>query len=195
MELPYSQACENNKNPILKVLKTAFSNSTRVLEVGSGTGQHAVYFASQLFNLHWQTSDQKEYLPGVTARIKQEGVSNQPLPVEFNVFETAPEGTFDALFTANTCHIMPKEGVERLFWHLGDSLSSVRNLCVYGPFNDNGHFTSDSNQAFHQSLQARDSKMGIRDIQWITELVNQQGFKLKNIHTMPANNQLLEFER
>ncbi|WP_286963558.1 DUF938 domain-containing protein, partial [Idiomarina sp. UBA3992] len=107
MELPFSQACENNKDPILQVLKTAFSDCTRALEVGSGTGQHAVYFASQLPNIHWQASDQKEYLPGVTARIKQEGVADQPLPVEFNVFADAPEGTFNALFTANTCHIMP----------------------------------------------------------------------------------------
>ncbi|PHQ90878.1 MAG: methylase [Idiomarina sp.] len=195
MELPFSQACENNKDPILRVLKTAFSDCTRVLEVGSGTGQHAVYFASQLPNIHWQTSDQKEYLPGVTARIKQEGVTNQPLPVEFNVFADAPEGTFNALFTANTCHIMPKEGVERLFEHLGDSLSSVKCLCIYGPFNDNGHFTSDSNRSFHQSLQSRNSDMGIRDWQWIAELANQQGFELKKMHPLPANNQLLEFAR
>ncbi|MGO1329193.1 MAG: DUF938 domain-containing protein [Idiomarina loihiensis] len=195
MELPFSQACENNKDPILEVLKTAFSDCTRVLEVGSGTGQHAVYFASQLPNIHWQASDQAEYLPGVTARIKQEGVTNQPLPVEFNVFADAPEGTFNALFAANTCHIMPKEGVERLFKHLGSELSSVKRLCIYGPFNDNGHFTSDSNRRFHQSLQSRNSDMGIRDWQWIAELANQQGFELKKIHALPANNQLLEFKR
>ncbi|AAV82402.1 DUF938 domain-containing protein [Idiomarina loihiensis] len=195
MELPFSQACENNKDPILEVLKTAFSDCTRVLEVGSGTGQHAVYFASQLPNIHWQASDQKEYLPGVTARIKQEGVTNQPLPVEFDVFADAPGGTFNALFTANTCHIMPKEGVERLFEHLEGDLSSVERLCIYGPFNDNGHFTSDSNRGFHQSLQSRNSDMGIRDWQWITELANQQGFELKKIHPLPANNQLLEFQR
>ena len=195
MELPFSQACENNKDPILEVLKTAFSDCTRVLEVGSGTGQHAVYFASQLPNIHWQASDQKEYLPGVTARIEQEGVTNQPLPVEFNVFKGAPEGEFNALFTANTCHIMPKEGVERLFAHLGNKLSSVERLCIYGPFNDNGHFTSDSNRGFHQSLQSRNSDMGIRDWQWIAELANQQGFELKKIHPLPANNQLLEFQR
>lgn len=195
MELPFSQACENNKDPILDVLKLVFSDCTHVLEVGSGTGQHAVYFARQLPHLCWQVSDQKEYLEGVAARIQQEGATNQPLPVEGNVFKAAPAGTFDALFTANTCHIMPKEGVERLFQHLGNRLGSIKRLCIYGPFNDNGHFTSDSNRDFHQWLQSHDNNMGIRDAQWITELASRQGFKLQNTHRLPANNQLLEFKR
>lgn len=195
MELPFSQACENNKNPILNVLEVAFANASRVLEVGSGTGQHAVYLARKLSHLEWQASDQPAYLPGVKARIEKEGAPNQSLPVEFDVFQSAPDGQFDALFTANTCHIIPKEGVEALFNHLGGKLKSVKLLCIYGPFNDNGHFTSDSNRAFNQSLQARDSQMGIRDKQWIAELASQQGFRLKNTHTMPANNQILEFQR
>jgi len=174
MELPFSQACENNKDPILGVLEVAFANASQVLEVGSGTGQHAVYFAKKLSHLE---------------------VSGQPLPVEFDVFQSAPDGQFDALFTANTCHIMPKEGVEALFNHLGDKLKSVKLLCIYGPFNDNGHFTSDSNRAFDQSLRTRDSQMGIRDKQWIAKLASQHGFHLKKNHTMPANNQLLEFQR
>lgn len=195
MELPFSQACENNKDPILSVLKSAFSDCHHVLEVGSGTGQHAVYFARQLPNLCWQASDQKEYLPGVIARIKQDGVPGQPLPVNFDVFNAAPEGAFDALFTANTCHIMPEEGVEKLFEHLGKRLRSVKKLCIYGPFNDNGRFTSDSNRAFHESLKSRDEKMGIRNWQWVTKLAGQKGFELKHTHTMPANNKLLEFQR
>ena len=195
MELPFSQACENNKNPILGVLEVAFANASQVLEVGSGTGQHAVYFAGKLSHLEWQASDQSAYLPGVKARIEKEGVQGQPLPVEFDVFQSVPDGQFDALFTANTCHIMPKEGVEALFNHLGDKLKSVKFLCIYGPSNDNGHFTSDSNRAFDQSLRTRDSQMGIRDKQWIAQLASQHGFHLKNTHTMPANNQLLEFQR
>ncbi|MCA1766676.1 MAG: class I SAM-dependent methyltransferase [Idiomarina sp.] len=195
MQLPFSQACENNKDPILHILKVAFANASSVLEVGSGTGQHAVYFAEALPHLKWQASDQEPYLPGIEARIKKEGVENQPLPLEFDVFKTVPKGQFDGLFTANTCHIMPEEGVEALFNHLGKNLKLVKYLCIYGPFNDNGHFTSDSNRAFNQSLQARDEQMGIRDKQWITELAGQQGFELKNAHAMPANNQLLEFQR
>lgn len=195
MELPFSQACENNKKPILDVLTVAFAKAAHVLEVGSGTGQHAVYFARQLPHIEWQASDQPAYLSGVKARTLKEGAPGQALPVEFDVFKEAPAGQFDALFTANTCHIMPKEGVEALFNHLGDKLKSVKFLCIYGPFNDNGHFTSDSNRAFDQSLRTRDSQMGIRDKQWIAKLASQHGFHLKKTHTMPANNQLLEFQR
>ena len=195
MELPFSQACENNKDPILEVLEVAFANASQVLEVGSGTGQHAVYFARKLSHLEWQASDQPAYLPGVKARIEKKRIPGQLLPVKFDVFQSAPDGQFDALFTANTCHIMPKEGVEALFNHLGEKLKSVKFLCIYGPFNDNGHFTSDSNRAFDQSLRTRDSQMGIRDKQWIAQLAGQQGFRLKNTHTMPANNQILEFQR
>ncbi|ATZ74084.1 methylase [Idiomarina sp. X4] len=195
MELPFSQACENNKKPILDVLKVAFAKASHVLEVGSGTGQHAVYFARQLPHLKWQASDQPAYLSGIKARILKEGVPNQPLPFEFDVFQSAPDGQFDALFTANTCHIMPKEGVKALFEHLGNSLKSVKLLCIYGPFNDNGQFTSESNRSFNESLKARDSQMGIRDKQWIAELAGQQGFRLKSTHAMPANNQILEFQR
>lgn len=195
MELPFSQACENNKAPILGVLNNAFAHSQSVLELGCGTAQHAVYFARRLPHLRWQASDQTEYLPGAAARIQQEGSEQQPLPVEFNVFQTPPAGSFDALFSANTCHIMPTQGVEALFQHLGNDLSDVKTLCLYGPFNDAGTFTSDSNRAFHASLQARDSAMGIRDWQWIVELAEQQQFQLKERHRLPANNDLLEFYR
>ncbi|RUO65123.1 Protein of unknown function [Pseudidiomarina planktonica] len=195
MSLPFSQACENNKNPILPVLTTAFADCTQVLEVGSGTGQHAVHFAHNLSHLCWQASDQNDYLHGLQARIKAEGIAGQPLAVEFNVFNQAPDGGYDALFTANTCHIMPTEGVQRLFQHLGDTLRGVKKVCIYGPFNYAGNFTSDSNKAFDELLRTREPDMGIRDIEWIISLAQAQGFKLVNDHDMPANNRLLEFSR
>ncbi|RUO78145.1 DUF938 domain-containing protein [Idiomarina seosinensis] len=195
MSLPFSQACENNKQPILSVLTSAFAKSSAVLEVGSGTGQHATYFAEQLPHLVWQPSDQGEYLPAVTARIQQQPVANLRPPLEFNVFDAAPQGSFDALFTANTCHIMPKLAVEALFKHLEQSLVNVSKLCIYGPFNNNGDYTSDSNAAFDQSLKQQDPSMGLRDQQWIVSLAKECGFRLVADHKMPANNQLLEFER
>lgn len=195
MQLPFSQACENNKSPILNVLQQAFSQSKQVLEVGGGTGQHAVYFARELPHLVWQTSDQDTYLDGLRARLNAEGAPGQPSPVEFDVFQDAPAGEFDALFSANTCHIMPTEGVEQLFWHLGHSLTSVRTLCLYGPFNSNGQYTSDSNAAFDASLKARDPAMGIRDAEWIFALAKAQGFQQINDYALPANNRLLVFTR
>lgn len=195
MSLPFSQACENNKDPILAVLKDAFSDCSQVLEVGSGTGQHAVHFAHKLPKLCWQASDQSEYLGALQARIKAEGAPEQPMPVEFDVFKQVPDGHYDALFTANTCHIMPMEGVQSLFQHLGGALRSVKKVCIYGPFNYNGRHTSESNAAFDKSLRARDPQMGIRSKEWIVELAQEQGLQLVNDHKMPANNRLLEFSR
>lgn len=177
------------------MLTTAFADCTQVLEVGSGTGQHAVHFAHNLPHLCWQASDQSDYLHGLQARIKAEGAAEQPLAVEFNVFNQAPAGGYDGLFTANTCHIMPTEGVQRLFQHLGDALRSVKKVCIYGPFNYNGRYTSASNAAFDESLRARDPQMGIRSKEWIVELAHEQGLQLVRDHDMPANNRLLEFSR
>lgn len=195
MSLPFSQACENNKDAILAVLKNAFSACSHVLEVGAGTGQHAVHFAHNLPQLRWQMSDQSDYLAGLEARLAAEGAPGQPAAIEFNIFEPAPVGDYDALFTANTCHIMPTEGVQRLFQHLGDTLRGVKKVCIYGPFNYAGNYTSDSNKAFDELLRTREPHMGIRDIEWVISLAQEQGFKLVNDHDMPANNRLLEFSR
>ena len=194
-DLPYSQACENNKQPILEILNSALANSQRVLEVGSGTGQHAVYFAQHLPHCTWQPTDQAHYLTGLNQRLDKQAPSNV-LPAQvFNVFEDLPTGEFDALFTANTCHIMPAAGVEGLFALLSAELSSIQTVCIYGPFNEGGEFTSQSNRAFDEKLRTRDPEMGIRDKEWIQDLARQAGFTHAQSHTLPANNQLLEFHR
>lgn len=195
MSLPFSQACENNKDPILNVLRDAFMCSSRVLEVGSGTGQHAVYLASQLPHLSWQPSDRGDYLAAVKMRVAAEPAKNLKSPVHFDVFDDAPAGDYDAVFTANTCHIMPKPAVAAFFKHFSTDLPTVRRLCIYGPFMVDGSHTSDSNGRFDSSLRSQDPKMGIRDREWIVELATAQGFKLSEVHQMPANNQLLEFSR
>lgn len=179
----------------MEVIKDVFSQRYHILEVGSGTGQHAVYFAEHLPHCQWQPSDQGQYLDGLSRRLQQEAPSNV-LPLQaFDVFSKPPEGTFDGLFTANTSHIMPSTGVERLFEHLSASLADVKTVCIYGPFNDNGDYTSASNQAFDANLRARDANMGLRDRQWIEQLAEHAGFTRFQQHPMPANNQLLVFER
>lgn len=196
MALPYSQACENNKDPILQILTTAFHNTENVFEVGGGTGQHAVHFAAHMPHLRWQSSDQGDYLPGLTARIAAAGLSNLPAPVEFNVDnDGAPGNEFDGFFSANTLHIITPPSVERFFAWLPQLCKPKARLALYGPFKYRGCFTSDSNAAFNQSLQQRNPAMGIRDIEWIIELANAQGFKLDEDVRMPANNQLLIFSR
>lgn len=199
MPLPFSQACENNKDPILQVLQAAFANASSVLEVGSGTGQHAVYFAQHLPHLSWQPSDQGDYLTAVKQRVAAEPVGNLNFPLHFNVFHDVPVNNaptaYDAVFTANTCHIMPESAVESLFAHFSGALSTVKTLCIYGPFKVGGEHTSDSNYRFDLSLRSQDASMGIRSREWIIERAEAQGFKLFRAHDLPANNQLLEFHR
>lgn len=195
-DLPYSQACENNKAPILAVLQQAFASCSKVLEVGSGTGQHAVYFAGALPHLCWQASDQVMYLPGLTERLRRAALPNLPLPLQLDISADAlPEQQFDAVFSANTLHIMSWPVVEQFFSRLADLTTQQATLCIYGPFNYNGRFTSDSNKAFDLSLKSRDPEMGIRDITAVVQLASAAGFNLQHDHSMPANNRLLQFLR
>lgn len=195
-DLPYSQACENNKAPILAVLKSAFSGRQRVLEIGSGTGQHAVHFAEHLPHLTWQASDQVVYLADLDERIRRSGLHNLPKAVRLDICnDPAPQAASDAVFTANTLHIMSWLMVERFFSRLPELTQDHASLCIYGPFNYGGQFTSASNHAFDLSLKSRDPAMGIRDVEKIIELAGAQGFDLHQDLTMPANNRLLWFEK
>jgi cyclopropane fatty-acyl-phospholipid synthase-like methyltransferase len=196
MQLAFSQACENNKQPILQVLQTAFRDAHKVLEVGGGTGQHAVYFASALPHLVWQSSDQTAYLPDLAARLAQLNLANLPPPVPFDVNRDIPPGSdYDAIFSANTLHIMAPSAVENFFKLLPRLCTDRACLAIYGPFKYRGTFTSNSNAAFDRSLKQRDPDMGIRDIEWITDLAAAQGFEIADDVSMPANNQLLLFNR
>ncbi len=195
-DLPFSQACENNKAPILAVLQQAFANCSKVLEVGSGTGQHAVHFAAALPHLRWQASDQAVYLANLTERLRRAALPNLPLPLQLDISADAlPQQQFDALFSANTLHIMPWPVVELFFSRLNQLLCQQATLCIYGPFNYNGCFTSSSNQTFDASLKSRDPTMGIRDIEQVLLLAQQHGFTLQQDVTMPANNRLLCFTK
>ena len=195
-DLPFSQACENNKASILALLQQAFANCSKVLEVGSGTGQHAVHFAAALPHLTWQASDQPHYLADLKERLRRAALPNLPLPVPLDICQdAAPAQRFDALFSANTLHIMPWPVVEQFFSRLNELLCEQATLCIYGPFNYNGSFTSASNQAFDASLKHRDPAMGIRDISAVVTLARAAGFTLLQDHSMPANNRLLQFER
>ncbi len=190
---PFSQACENNKQPILTVLREAFADVSSVLEIGSGTGQHAVHFAANLPHLVWQPSDQREYLEGITAWCDDAGLGNLKRPLELNVYQPWPVTHTPAVFSANTVHIMYWSGVEALFTGLGNVLEQDGVFCLYGPFNYEGHYTSDSNASFDQWLRARDPGSGIRDIEAIVKLAKGVELSLREDHTMPANNRLLEF--
>jgi len=197
--LAYSEACERNKGPILTVLTDAFADISKVLEIGSGTGQHAVYFANNLSHLAWQPSELPDCLPSLHARLTAEAPDNVAEPLRLNVCERqwlAPDRVrADGLFTANTLHIMSWEHVKNFFRGVGDVLKSPGVMCIYGPFRYGGHYTSDSNAVFDRVLRQRDPLSGIRDFEAIADLAEDQGLRLLEDHTMPANNQLLVWVR
>jgi SAM-dependent methyltransferase len=194
--LPYSEACERNKGPILEVLRQAFADRSRVLEIGAGTGQHAVHFARQLPHLHWQPTDRAEYLADLGRRVETEGPRNLELPIELDVLrEPWPALSADAVFSANTLHIMSWPAVETLFAGLPRLLQADAVLAIYGPFRYSGRFTTRSNAEFDRSLRARDPASGVRDFEAVHALARRIGFELVTDHAMPANNQLIVWRR
>jgi SAM-dependent methyltransferase len=194
--LPYSEACERNKDPILAVLRAGFARSHRVLEIGSGTGQHAVYFARELPQLRWQPSDTGEYSDALRARIEQEGTPNLAPPVLLDVRSRPwPVTDIDAVFSANTLHIMPWDAVREFFHGVGALLESGGVLCVYGPFRYAGRYTSESNATFDRYLQERDPASGIRDFEAVDELARRERLELDGDHDMPAHNRTLVWVR
>jgi SAM-dependent methyltransferase len=183
---PFSEPSERNRAPILAVLKKAFAKCKSVLEIGSGTGQHAAYFAPELPHLVWQASDRAENLADI-----RQWVAN---PIELDVDQPFPKVDADAVFSANTSHIMSWPQVERMFAGIG-GMASVKTFCLYGPFNYGGKHTSESNARFDAMLRGRDPASGIRDAEAITALAARQGFRLAEDNAMPANNRLLVFSR
>lgn len=196
--LPYSQACENNKEPIASVLASVFDQPHRVIEIGSGTAQHAVFFANAFKHIFWQISDLDSLSDGAMSRVRQSGLTNigdnLTLDVEQAIWPVTP-GEFDTLFTANTLHIMSWQSVIKLIETAGKILAPKALFCIYGPFKYQQSFTSVSNAEFDHWLKSRDSRSGIRDFEALNALSEQAGFTLLNDHPMPANNQLLLFGR
>ena len=194
---PFSQSCENNKTPILAVLRQVFIQPVTVWEIGSGSGQHACYFASQLPHLVWQPTDLEENMSGINAWLEEAQLANlnQPRVLDVNQSVWPCEEGMDAVFTANTLHIMDWKQVQTLFEKLGSYSKPLALICIYGPFNYNGAFTSDSNARFDQWLKDRNPLSGIRDFEAVLVLAESQGLSLLNDHAMPANNRLLVFQK
>jgi len=195
MEKPYSPACERNREPILEVLREWFSDRKRVLEIGSGTGQHAVHFAAALPKLRWQTSDMAENLPGIRLWLKEAALPNTPAPIAYDVNDPAPDGEYDAVFSANTLHIMGWKEVERMFATLPAITKRGAILVIYGPFNYEGQYTSQSNAQFDEALHSANPKRGIRDFEEVDALASASGFKLQEDRAMPANNRCIVWKR
>jgi SAM-dependent methyltransferase len=196
MQFSVSEAAERNKAPILHIISAEFGSCGRVLEIGSGTGQHALHFAANLPHLLWQPSDTGDYLPALRERIRGDGGANLCEVIELDVRANPwPVDRFDGIFSANTLHIMSWDSVRHFFRGVGATLASPGVLCVYGPFRYAGRYTSESNAVFDDYLRSRDPESGIRDFQALDSLAREQGLTLAADHAMPANNQLLVWKK
>lgn len=196
MDKPFSQACENNKRPILEVLARHLGGVRCVLEIGSGTGQHAVFFGERLPHLTWQTSDQRHYHDGINAWIADAGRDNVAPPLDLDVtVQPWPVTVADVVFSANTAHIMGWTTVEAFVAGVGCLLGSGGLFLLYGPFNYGGLHTSESNARFDRSLRLQDPEMGIRDFEAVDGLARRAGMTLVEDNAMPANNRLLVWRR
>jgi SAM-dependent methyltransferase len=194
MNKPYSASCDQNKDPILTVISPLFSSCSNILEIGSGTGQHAVYFAKNMPHLRWHCSDCALQLEGINAWLVDAGLANIVPPIELNVNSSPwPEIDVDAVFTANTMHILNQQDVNNFFTGVGRLLKPGGSLVIYGPFNYNGLYTSASNESFDQWLKDRDPLSGIKHIEDIERLANINAMQLVEDYDMPANNRILHF--
>ena len=190
--LPFSQASENNKLPILEILRRHLAGRKTLLEIGGGTGQHAAFFAAQFPGLIWQSSDIPSSVDMLNLRIAHAGLANLPLAFGLDVNENDWHcGRYQAAFTANSLHIMSEDSVENLFAGIIDHIEEGGLLLVYGPFKYHGEFTTGSNARFDVWLKQRDSVSGIREFEWVNDLAENAGFRLLEDNAMPANNQLI----
>ncbi len=187
----FSEYAERNGAPILEVLRLEFAHCTKVLEIGSGTGQHAVRLAHEMPFLQWQTSDLDENHDGIRARVSEAGLENLLPPLSLDVLTAvAPAASCDAMFSANTAHIMSLDAVKKMFAIAGNALTTGGVFCLYGPFRQDGEFNSPSNAAFHQSLRSRNPEMGIRHLESLDDYARDHDMARVRLYAMPANNHI-----
>ena len=186
---PYSESCEQNRIPILEVLNKELVNAGSLLEIGSGTGQHAVYFAPHFPKLYWQTSDLDEHHAGINAWIGASQIENvsAPLSIDVRTARVAVDG-YDAAYSSNTAHIMGIDAVEKMYSLVGNALRVGGVFCLYGPFRRNGQFNTQSNADFDTNLRGRDPAMGIRDLEALDEFAAVNSLRRRRLYAVPSNN-------
>ncbi len=186
---PFAASTERNSLPILEVIRREFQHASSVLEIGSGTGQHAVCFGNALHHLDWQTSDLIENHGGINAWLDEARLPNVHKPIELDVLtaEALPQD-YDAVFSANTAHIMSYEAVVKMFSLVGEALRENGIFGLYGPFRQRGEFSTQSNADFDRSLRERNREMGIRDLEALDKLGESGGLVRERLYAMPANN-------
>jgi len=190
---PFAESAQQNQQVIFAAIRPYLRGDA--LEIGSGTGQHAVYFAARVPELRWQPSDLEPCLPGIEAWVEDSGLDNIAAPIALDVNADWPRGPYDLVYTANTFHIMDADSVANCISAAGCCLRAGGVLAVYGPFNYSGAYTSDSNARFDAMLRARDPASGIRDFEWLDQLAGAAGLDLNEDIAMPANNRSLIWKK
>lgn len=191
----YSPSCDQNKKPILEAIGPYLTHQKNLLEIGSGTGQHAVFFAKNLPDINWQASDQYTHLDSINSWISDENLDNTPKPIELDVSSTWPNIMFDAVFSANTTHIMSWDMVCDFFTGVGNVLESGGLFLLYGPFNYNNAYTSESNARFDLWLKQQNIQSAIRDFEKLNALAKDANMELIDDIKMPANNRTLVWKK
>lgn len=195
VDKPWSEAAQNNAAPILEILRHEFRECTEVLEIGSGTGQHAVHFASRLRHLRWQTSDLEENHTGIAAWLDDAGLTNVLAPLSLDVSRARINTRYDAVYSANTAHIMSFDAVIRMLALVGTVLRVGGVFCLYGPFRRFGKFNTSSNAHFDASLRLRHATMGIRDLEDLDNACVKHGLRRSSLYAVPANNLVVVWQK
>lgn len=192
-----SPAAERNKEPILEQLRRVLPASGTVVEVASGTGQHAVHFARALPALVFQPTEPDSELRALIARrVAASGLANLRAPLAVDVLdERVLDLAADVVLCSNMLHIAPWAATPGLFAHAARWLARGAPLVTYGPYKVGGEHTAPSNAAFDASLRARNPEWGVRDLAEVAAAAEQAGFALEERVSMPANNFLLVFRR
>ena len=193
---PYAESCDQNRDPIFEVIQPLLIDKKNLLEVGSGTGQHAAYFSQKMPHLIWQTSDQQPYHEGIKLWLDDANLDNTPPPILLNVStDIWPKQNFDAIFSANAVHIMSWDNVVDFFENAPKLLNKGGLFILYGPFNYNQQYTSESNARFDIWLKQRNSHSAIRDFEALDELAQKSGMTLQNDYALPANNRIIVWKK
>ena len=193
---PCAPAAERNSGPILDVLRDVLTEPASVLEIGSGTGQHAIRFGAELPHLSWQTSDLEENHAGIRAWLDEANLPNVRPPIVVDVLAAQlPPASYDAVYSANTTHVMSIDAVARMFELVGSVLRAGGPFCLYGPFRQNGEFNAASNAQFDAKLRGQDPEMGIRDFEDLERLAAVNGLRRRQLFAMPSNNYLVVWEK
>lgn len=192
----YSTYAARNSDPILEVLRLELASAKNVMEIGSGSGQHAVHFSAAMPHLHWQPTDRREYLQSIERWVADSGIDNLSAPLLLDVLTNrVPQRHFDAVFSANTAHIMSWQAVEKMFSLVDEALQEAGCFCLYGPFKSNGEFNASSNATFDRYLRDSDPQMGIRELQQLDKLASKYAMQRTRLYAMPANNYLVVWRR